>query len=140
MIESIKQLLGTLDQKVLIAILVVLAILLVIALIKKLVKMAVFIIALMLVWTFVLPIAKEYQEKYNFRIIDNVAMITVDGKDISLDKEACDGIKFNGKSDTSDNYSISIILDGENVEFEVPKFIQDGIEKFAKSSDIKIES
>lgn len=136
--EVIQQVIGTLDQRLLIGIVVFLVILLIVSIVKKLVKLAVFIIALILVSTFVLPVAKQYQEKYNFRIEEGVAMITAEGKDLAISPDTCKGIKLNGKVEGTNNYSISIIIDDTEVEVYVPNFIQIALEKFANSEGIEV--
>lgn len=137
--EQIVQVLGNVDQKVWIVVGIILFIMFIISLIKKAVKLGIFIAIILAVNMFIIPSVKQYQEKYNFRIEDNKAMMTVDGRDIVIDKDTCDGIKFNGKSSESSQYSISIIVDGETIDFEVPKFIQTGIEKFADAVEIDID-
>lgn len=137
--DQIAQALSNVDQKVWIIIGIILVILFIISLIKKAVKLGILIAVILAINTFIIPVVNQYQEKYNFRIEDNVAMFTVNGKDISIDKETCQGIKFNGKNDTSGEYGISIIVDGETIEFEAPKFIQTGIQKFADISGINVD-
>ena len=137
--ELIQQILGNVDQKIIIAAIVILVILFIVSLIKKMIKLAIFIAILIAINTCVMPTIKEYQEQYNFRIENSVAMMTIDGRDISIDKETCEGIKFNGKSEDSNNYSVSILVDGEEIVIEVPKFIQSGIESFANKSNIAVQ-
>ena len=136
---SIIQLLGNIDKRVLIAAAVVLAILFVISLIKKAIKLTISIGIILAINIFIIPIVKEYQEKYNFRIEEDKIMVTVDGTDVTLSKDSIQKIKFNGKDDDSNMYSITIIHSGDTFEFEVPKVTLPVVEKIAKSIDVEIE-
>lgn len=138
--EVLQQVVGTLDQRLLIAIVVILIIAMVISVVKKLIKLALFVMALILVSVFVLPIAKDYQEKYNFRIEDGVAMITVEGKDVAVTPSTCKGIEFKGKVDGTSNYLVVLLIDKSEVKIIVPNFIQKGLQAFAESSSIPIQA
>lgn len=137
--DAIISILGNVDKNILIGIAIILLVLFIISIIKKAIKLSILIAVVLAVNIFIIPPIQQYQEKYNFRIEDNVAMVTIDGRDISIDKETCQGIKLNGKNPETNTYSISLLVDGESIDFEVPKVIQTGIEKFAEKSDIGIE-
>lgn len=137
--EVLQQVVGTLDQRLLIGILVVLVILFIVSIVKKLVKLALFIMALILISTFILPIAKDYQKKYNFRIEEGIAMMTVEGKDLAITPSTCEGIEFKGKIEGTNNYLVVLLIDKSEVEISVPNFIQIAIEKFAKASSIPLQ-
>ncbi len=138
--DSVQQILGSIDQRVLIAIVVILVILLIISIIKKLINLAVLVIMGMLLCSFVLPIVKEYQEKYNFQLDNGKLTMTVDEEVIEINKDTCKGIKLNGKSENDEfNYSVSIIVEDKEIEVDIPKFMEEGLVKFAESSNILVE-
>lgn len=134
--DIIEQILANVDHRILIAIAVILVISFIFALVKKIAKLAIFIAAVAIIVTIGIPAAKDFQDKYQFNIVEGQAVVMIEGKKFILDKEECKNITIEMTEDKK--YEMEAVISGNTVEVEIPSFMVKGIESFANSNGIPI--
>lgn len=103
-----------------------------IALFKKALKTAVTIIVIIILFTFLGPILKNFQDRYNIKIDGESLEITLDGKTTNIENiYEIDDIKVENTETTSDTTVTFIYSDGtEKVVENMPSFLSNSIEDY----------
>lgn len=137
MTTMLEPILGNLDNRIVIVFIVIMAICLILALIKKVFKVAIFVAILAIAASFLMPIAKDFQEKYQFSLEDGTAIIKVEGQEYKLDRIECKNIEMENKG--SAGYELRAETSDGTLDIIVPTFMLDSVKHFAERYGIPIE-
>lgn len=138
MTTMLEPILGSLDNRIVIIFIVIMVICLILAIIKKVFKVALFVAALAIIATIIMPIASDFQDKYQFSLESGTAVITIDGQEFKMDRVQCKSIEMENKG--SGGYELRADMGDEGVlDIIVPTFMLDSVKHFAERYGIPIE-
>lgn len=137
MTTMLEPILGSLDNRIVIVFIVIMVICLILAIIKKVFKVALFVAALAIIASIIMPIASDFQEKYQFSLEDGTAVITVDGQEFKMDRVECKSIEMENKG--SAGYELRAEMTDGVLDIIIPAFMLDSVQHFAERYGIPIE-
>lgn len=140
MTSMLEPILAELDPRILWVIVGLFVALLIITLIKKAIKLTLTVACIIAALMILMPMAEDFQSKYNFDIEDGKAYITTEGQEFIIEelskvKEA--KFIYNGIN----GVDVSIKYTDTNMNFNVPSFLAESIQEYFDKYDIpyKIE-
>lgn len=138
MTSMLEPILGQLDRRVIILFIAIMAVGIILALIKKVFKIVFVLGAFVAIALLIMPMAEDFQERYQFSLANGELSITVDGEEYTIDRLECKEITVTNLG-LDGGYSLSANLGDEVLNIKIPVFMVSSIEGFADRYDIPIK-
>ena len=136
MLSMFEPFLAELDPMIVWVVIGLFAVLLLITVIKKAIKFTIIVAAIIAGLVLVIPVAQDFQSKYQFEIADGKAMVVTDGQQVIIDnigKVENVVFTYNGLN----GVDVSIKYTDTNMKFNVPSFLAESIQEYFDKYDIK---
>ena len=135
--SMLEPILGTIDTRVIWVFIAVMGICIILSIIKKAIKLTVVIGIIAAIAIFVAPMAEDFQSRYHFEMVDGAITMTINGEEVSVEKDICKEIELENKG--AEGYELRAVTTDGTLDIMIPTFMRDGIKTFAERYGIPIE-
>lgn len=136
MLSMFEPFLAELDPMIVWVVIGLFAVLLLITIIKKAIKFTIIVAAIIAGLVLVVPVAQDFQSKYQFEITDGKAVVVTDGQQVIVDNVGkIDKVTFtyNGLN----GVDVEIKYTDTRMNFNVPSFLAESLQSYFDKYDIK---
>lgn len=140
MTSMLEPFLAELDPSVVWIVIALFVALLLITIIKKAIKFTIIVACLIAGLVLVIPVAEDFQSKYQFEITDGEAHITTEGQELIVGElSKIKSVKFTYSG--LNGVDVNIKYTDTNMSFTVPSFLAESLQEYFDKYDIdyKIE-
>lgn len=134
MSNVIYPIMAQLNSKTLVIIAAILIVAGLIAVIKKVIKLGFIIVVISLLIFALAPSAKTFQEKYSFKVNDDMAYITVNGSSYIINADEITSMKINDNK--GNGYKVMFNDGSDNESITIPSFMCPLFTSFASKYNI----
>ena len=135
--SMLEPILGNIDVNILWIFIAIMGVCIILSIIKKAIKLTIFVAAIAAIAIVLVPMAQDFQTKYNFQMENGSIVMTINGEEVSVEKDICKEIELENKG--SQGYELRAVTDEGTLDIIIPTFMKEGVEVFADRYGIPIE-